>query len=192
MEELQGTITSEPLCKEYLEHTGTYGTYLDPAEACHLTKEHSRYLMQGYGTLDLDPLPLGSDADPYNWPASKVMFTTPFCNRNINEHPEYTQPSVVCSFPCMHVSIHRRSYHPNVRKIAQDLGVSLHQAYHCHLVRPAAPTSQLSLRDDSSWGIRRGISLWLSPHHGRDPEALHREVPLQLASTRLVVHRAYL
>ncbi|EPS31933.1 hypothetical protein PDE_06892 [Penicillium oxalicum 114-2] len=34
----------------------------------HLTEEHRQFLLARHGTLDLDPIPDMSDADPYNWP----------------------------------------------------------------------------------------------------------------------------
>lgn len=55
-----------------LEHAATHGTYLDREEAAHLSEEHRQYLLQRHGTLELDPIPLMTDADPYNWPSWKV------------------------------------------------------------------------------------------------------------------------
>lgn len=37
-----------------------------------LSKGHRDYLIERHGTLDLDPLPGVSPADPLNWPAWKV------------------------------------------------------------------------------------------------------------------------
>jgi hypothetical protein len=37
-----------------------------------LSAAHKEYLLQRHGTLDLDPLPSASPADPYNWPRWKV------------------------------------------------------------------------------------------------------------------------
>ena len=37
-----------------------------------LSSEHRQYLLDRHGTLDLQPLPDRSDADPYNWRTSKV------------------------------------------------------------------------------------------------------------------------
>jgi hypothetical protein len=39
-----------------------------------LSLEHHDYLLNRHGTLDLNPLPLISDADPYNCPAWKVCW----------------------------------------------------------------------------------------------------------------------
>lgn len=37
-----------------------------------LSQTHQDYLIQRHGTLELDPIPSMSDADPYNWPTWKV------------------------------------------------------------------------------------------------------------------------
>lgn len=37
-----------------------------------LSSSHREYLFKRHGTLDLDPMPSASDADPYNWPTWKV------------------------------------------------------------------------------------------------------------------------
>ncbi|KAJ5951502.1 uncharacterized protein N7479_009915 [Penicillium vulpinum] len=34
----------------------------------HLSEEHRQYILAKHGTLDLDPIPDMTDADPYNWP----------------------------------------------------------------------------------------------------------------------------
>jgi hypothetical protein len=63
---------------EDLEHAATHGTYLDKEEASHLSEEHRQYLIQRHGTLDIDPLPTMSDADPYNWPKYKKILNLAF------------------------------------------------------------------------------------------------------------------
>lgn len=45
--------------------------YADPMPV-RLSKGHRDYLIERHGTLDLDPLPGVSPADPLNWPAWKV------------------------------------------------------------------------------------------------------------------------
>ena len=45
--------------------------YADPMSV-RLSKGHRDYLIERHGTLDLDPLPGVSPADPLNWPAWKV------------------------------------------------------------------------------------------------------------------------
>lgn len=37
-----------------------------------LSEEHRQYLLARHGTLDLDPIPDMTDADPYNWSQGKV------------------------------------------------------------------------------------------------------------------------
>ena len=41
-----------------------------------LSQSHREYLLHQHGTLDLDPIPSSSDADPYNWPTWKVCMPT--------------------------------------------------------------------------------------------------------------------
>lgn len=50
-----------------LSHTGFWS---NAAEG--LSHAHRDYLLRRHGTLDLDPIPDMSDADPYNWPMWKV------------------------------------------------------------------------------------------------------------------------
>lgn len=38
-----------------------------------LSDEHREYLLHRHGTLDLDPIPDMSDADPYNWSQKKKV-----------------------------------------------------------------------------------------------------------------------
>ena len=47
-------------------------TQLESEEVANLSPEHKQYLLDRHGTLDLDPVPDMSDADPYNWATSKV------------------------------------------------------------------------------------------------------------------------
>ncbi len=53
-----------------LRDTETTQTYF--ASEISLSPEHRQYLLQRHGTLDLDPMPGPSDADPYNWPHWRV------------------------------------------------------------------------------------------------------------------------
>lgn len=55
---------------EKIEQTPTHATYYSTAG--NLTPAHRDYLLERYGTLELDPLPDYGDADPYNWPSWKV------------------------------------------------------------------------------------------------------------------------
>lgn len=38
-----------------------------------LSTPHREFLLRRHGTLDLDPIPSMDPADPYNWPAWKVI-----------------------------------------------------------------------------------------------------------------------
>jgi hypothetical protein len=57
---------------EEIEPTTTHATYYPTNEVAKLTPAHRDYLLERYGTLELDPLPDYGDADPYNWPSWKV------------------------------------------------------------------------------------------------------------------------
>lgn len=58
---------------DFVESTGnsTPATYAESL-AGNLSKTHRDYLMERHGTLELDPMPGMSPADPYNWPEWKV------------------------------------------------------------------------------------------------------------------------
>ena len=58
---------------EDLEPTKTHATYFEKDEIAALSEQHRNYLLKRHGTLDLDPVPAHGDADPYNWPAWKVL-----------------------------------------------------------------------------------------------------------------------
>lgn len=49
-----------------------------------LSEPHREYLLKRHGTLDLDPIPSPSGADPYNWPARKVVCLSLFTSREAN------------------------------------------------------------------------------------------------------------
>ncbi|PVI05024.1 MFS general substrate transporter [Periconia macrospinosa] len=51
-----------------LEQVGTHSTQPLSAEITNLSEEHRKYLLEKHGTLDLDPVPSMTDADPFNWP----------------------------------------------------------------------------------------------------------------------------
>lgn len=44
-----------------------------PEDVYNLSEEHKAYLMQRHGTLDLNPIPDMTDADPYNWSQRKKV-----------------------------------------------------------------------------------------------------------------------
>lgn len=62
----------------YVESAGHcgVGTYAESV-AARLPKAHQDYLIERHGTLDLDPIPGMSPADPYNWPEWKVSSYIP-------------------------------------------------------------------------------------------------------------------
>lgn len=55
-----------------LQNANIHGTYLVGDEIARLSDEHRQYLLERHGTLELDPIPSMTDADPYNWPRWKV------------------------------------------------------------------------------------------------------------------------
>ena len=55
-----------------VERLAPIHTNLEPEEIAQLSQEHRDWLQQRHGTLELDPVPDMNDADPYNWPRSKV------------------------------------------------------------------------------------------------------------------------
>lgn len=52
---------------------GPRATYITTGAAAGIPHQHRDYLLQRHGTLDLDPMPSGDPADPYNWPTWKKM-----------------------------------------------------------------------------------------------------------------------
>ncbi|KAL4737006.1 major facilitator superfamily domain-containing protein [Aspergillus similis] len=78
--------------------------------ASHLSEAHREYLLQRHGTLDLDPLPSASDADPYNWPLWKKVINL----------------VLVAFHACM--STFTASIIPAYEDISIDLGVSMQRA----------------------------------------------------------------
>jgi hypothetical protein len=68
-EEVPGTKADIDLIESAEQGQGA--TYAESMTA-HLPKAHRDYLMERHGTLELDPIPSMSPADPYNWPEWKV------------------------------------------------------------------------------------------------------------------------
>lgn len=69
--------------KSSVEEIGNGKAYAENVERGHinttdikssLSESHREYLLQRHGTLDLNPTPSSSDADPYNWPTRKVTW----------------------------------------------------------------------------------------------------------------------
>ncbi|KAL4923077.1 major facilitator superfamily domain-containing protein [Aspergillus undulatus] len=81
----------------------------EPAAAS-LSQAHREFLLQRHGTLDLDPLPSASNADPYNWPSWK----------------KHANLILVAFHAC--ISTFTASIIPAYEDISQDLGVSIQRA----------------------------------------------------------------
>lgn len=64
---MEHTIAQEKRHNHYEEHLGPVKTHIENDEAVQLSEEHREYLLKRHGTLDLDPMPDMSDADPFNW-----------------------------------------------------------------------------------------------------------------------------
>ncbi|KAL4913292.1 major facilitator superfamily domain-containing protein [Aspergillus aurantiobrunneus] len=78
--------------------------------ASRLSQAHREYLLQRHGTLDLDPVPSASHADPYNWPVWKKIANL----------------VLVAFHACM--STFTASIIPAYEEISTDLGVSMQRA----------------------------------------------------------------
>ncbi|RHZ61509.1 putative MFS transporter [Aspergillus thermomutatus] len=75
--------SSTPDIKDVLHSEKTDSECLEKAEDIHATEaeiaaaslssSHREHLIQRHGTLDLDPIPSPSNADPYNWPLWKKV-----------------------------------------------------------------------------------------------------------------------
>jgi hypothetical protein len=68
----KGVLHSEKTDSECLEKADDIHATEAEIVAASLSVSHKEYLIQRHGTLDLDPLPSPSNADPYNWPLWKV------------------------------------------------------------------------------------------------------------------------
>ncbi|RDW90602.1 putative MFS transporter [Aspergillus mulundensis] len=96
---------------EFVEEAGEKdGASASESAASHLSEAHREYLLQRHGTLDLDPLPSASHADPYNWPRWKKV----------------TNLILVAFHACM--STFTASIIPAYEDISVDLGVSIQRA----------------------------------------------------------------
>lgn len=56
-----------------LGHATSHATYLESTETETLLEEHRHYLLAEHGTLELDPVPSMTDAEPYDWSRWKVL-----------------------------------------------------------------------------------------------------------------------
>ena len=71
-----GSTDDEKFGVDGVENLAPVQTHIGRDEIQNLSDEHCQYLTQKYGTLDLDPVPDMSDADPYNWSTTKVRLET--------------------------------------------------------------------------------------------------------------------
>lgn len=97
--------------KEFVEPVRPAHTHLDRDDIDRLSPEHREYLLARHGTLDLDPVPDMSDADPYNWPHWKKVVNL-----------------IVVAFHAMMATFTAASIQSAFENIAADLGCSLQRA----------------------------------------------------------------
>ncbi|KAJ5887578.1 Major facilitator superfamily domain general substrate transporter [Penicillium taxi] len=95
---------------ERAEAAGQAVTY-EESVAARLPKAHQEYLIERHGTLELDPIPSMSPADPYNWPESKKMVNL-----------------LLVAFHACIATFTAAGIIPAYADIAADLGVTLQQA----------------------------------------------------------------
>ncbi|KAL2832819.1 major facilitator superfamily domain-containing protein [Aspergillus cavernicola] len=95
-------------CLETAEEQGHVS--VSDIAASYLSPAHREYLLQRHGTLDLDPLPSASNADPYNWPTWKKVINL----------------VLVAFHACM--STLTASIIPAYEDISVDFGVSMQRA----------------------------------------------------------------
>lgn len=73
MERRSSNAAGQKRDQEWIEETlESVHTNIENSNLAALSREHREYLEQRHGTLDLDPIPDANDADPYNWPQSRV------------------------------------------------------------------------------------------------------------------------
>ncbi|KAL3480723.1 major facilitator superfamily domain-containing protein [Aspergillus californicus] len=107
----KGDPSSDKEGSEFLEKAEEGGRISVSDEAASfLSPAHREYLLQRHGTLDLDPLPSASNADPYNWPTWKKVANL----------------VLVAFHACM--STLTASIIPAYEDISVDLGVSIQRA----------------------------------------------------------------
>ncbi|PWY68613.1 MFS general substrate transporter [Aspergillus heteromorphus CBS 117.55] len=95
---------------EYFEKVEEGPSSYAEIAAASLSSSHREYLLQRHGTLDLDPIPSPSGADPYNWPTWKKIANL----------------VLVAFHACM--ATFTASIIPAYESIAEDLGVSMQRA----------------------------------------------------------------
>ncbi|KAH7115122.1 major facilitator superfamily domain-containing protein [Dendryphion nanum] len=108
--ETKDATHTEPIYNEDLEHSATHATYLEKESIRSLSEEHRQYLLQRHGTLELEPIPTSSHADPYNWPSWKKIANL-----------------VLVAFHACMSTFTAAAIIPAYENIAEDLGISLQQ-----------------------------------------------------------------
>ncbi|KAH9842222.1 MFS general substrate transporter [Teratosphaeria destructans] len=108
---MEETIAQEKRHEQYIETLGPVLTHIDNPEVQALTQEHRDYLIQCHGTLEMDPIPDMSDADPYNWPQSRKVLNL-----------------VLVAFHAMMATFTAAAIQSAFEVIAADLNVSLTRA----------------------------------------------------------------
>ena len=99
-----------------LEHAGTHGTYLASDELASISEEHRQYLLAKHGTLELDPVPSTSDADPYNWPRWKVRNSLVSLAVQLTDNITESDQLDIGGVPRSHVDFHGLGHYSSLRK----------------------------------------------------------------------------
>jgi len=94
-----------------------------------LSESHREFLLQRHGTLDLDPIPSPSGADPYNWPTWKVVcLSLSTLTETKQPHGQKLINLILVAFHASISTTTAASITPAYKDIAIDLGVSLQRA----------------------------------------------------------------
>ena len=94
---------------EHIAHAMTNSTSGDSTSS--LSIDHQQYLINRYGTLDLEPVPDPSDEDPLNWPTHKKVINL-----------------ILVAFHGLMATFISSAIIPAYSEIAKDLGISLETA----------------------------------------------------------------
>lgn len=97
--------------EEFIDSVRQTHTHIAREDIDSLPQEHRDYLLARHGTLDLDPVPDMSDADPYNWPHWKKVVNL-----------------TLVAFHAMMATFTAASIQSAFENIAADLGCSLQRA----------------------------------------------------------------
>ncbi|KAJ3473260.1 hypothetical protein NLG97_g10416 [Lecanicillium saksenae] len=101
--------------------------------AGNLSEAHSKFLLDRYGTVDLEPLPDPTPADPLNWPQSKVRpqnltSPTPASNNKAYNARQKIINLILVAFHSCICSFTASSVIPAFKDISERLGVSIQAA----------------------------------------------------------------